>query len=139
VRIYRCTVNHAGNRDMVIHKDQVSAAEIVLLRRIHGAEAVNNVEVVFKEARRRQANERERLIETYGAKRFAESFPGPVPRLPLTLAEAGLTEEGRDIGVTEIDEEAEAEPLPEPSAAAQEIAARVAAKAAGKAPAVALT
>lgn len=137
MQLYRCTVNHAGNRDMRIHKEGMTAADIVILRRIHGAEAVNDV-VATKETRRAAVKERDRLVETYGRRKFAESFPGPLPRLPLTLTEAGLTEEGREIEAQEIDEDADAEPLPPPSATAQDIAARVAAKAAGKA-AAALT
>lgn len=138
MRLYRCTVNHAGNRDMRIHKEEVTAAEIVLLRRIHGGEAVNDV-VATREAKRQQPKERERLAEIYGRRQFAAAFPGTLPHLPLTLTDAGLTEEGRDIAAREHDDDDDAEPLPAPSATAQEIAARVAAKAAGKAVAAPLT
>lgn len=122
---YSCKVNHAGDRNTQIFKEQVTPAEIVMLRAIHGADAVTGV-AKTREGKVLQPAERERLAGRYGAKLFTALFPGALPRLPMTLADAGLAEDGREMHVP-VDEDEDAEPAA-PSDAARAIAARVAAR-----------
>lgn len=124
MQLYQCQVRHAGSRDMVIYKEDMSPADIVLLKHLHGADSIVGVSPT-REAKRQHVKERERLVDTYGAKVFASVFPGAVPRLPMNLAEAGLREDGSDPEAQIVDEEENDEPLPEPSAAAKAIADKV--------------
>lgn len=138
MQYYRCEVNHAGNRDMRIHKDEVTPAEIILLRAIHGADSVTGV-AKTRDGKAQQPAERERLASRYGAKLFATLFPGALPRMPLTLSDAGLAEDGREMQARESGEDDEDAPAA-PSETARAIAARVAAKqAAAKGDGAALT
>ncbi len=107
MQLFRCRVNHAGNRDMAIDKTDVTPAEIVLLKHVHGEDSVTHVEFT-REGKRDQREERKRLAELFGAKIFAKVFPGNLPRMPVTLAEAGLSEDGTSEPTT-YDPENEAE------------------------------
>lgn len=124
MQLYDCRVRHANAPQMVIAKEGVTAAEIMLLRHLHTAEAVTNI-VPTREARLQQAKERDRLVQSFGAKVFAAVFPGTMPRLPVNLTEAGLREDGSDPEADRALEDDADEPLPEPSAAAKAIAEKV--------------
>jgi hypothetical protein len=86
-----CAVNHAGSRDMQVFKSDVTPAEIMILRALHGDDAVHRIRVTGS-AKRGSRAEHVRLVRIYGGKAVAETFPGSAPRLPDTLAEAGLRE-----------------------------------------------
>lgn len=129
MQLYRCQVRHAGKYETVIHKEDVTAADIVILKALHGSDAVTGVEATRK-TNVPQAKERDRLIGVYGARVFARIFPGAMPRMPADLSQAGLTADGREIDAAAEDEGDEDAPAPEPSAEARAIAARVAEKAA---------
>lgn len=103
MQLYNCVVRHAGNLGMTVHKIDLSAAEIVVLRHLHGADAVVNVSP-SRETRLDSRKVRERLVELYGDKAIVECFPGATPRLPATLAEAGIEEEGEGAVASESDE-----------------------------------
>jgi len=131
MQFYRCDVNHAGSRDMRIHKAEVTPAEIVVLRHLHGVESITGV-VKTREGKVQQVVERERLRRIYGALVFAALFPGAVPRMPLTLADCGLNDDGRETQAPESaedeDEDEDGDAPAAPSDAARAIAARVAAR-----------
>ena len=129
MHFYCCDVNHAGSRDMRIHKAEVTPAEIVVLRHLHGVESITGV-VKTREGKVQQVVERERLRNLYSAVVFTALFPGAVPRMPLTLADCGLNDDGRETQAPEsAEDEDEDEDAPAaPSDAARAIAARVAAR-----------
>lgn len=54
-----------GNRDQVIPKFNVTPAEVAVLRQIHGDDAVTDIDP-NGEIVRRNRDERQRLVETYG-------------------------------------------------------------------------
>lgn len=67
----------------------VSAPEILILRDIHGNDAVINVtEPATLE--RTNAEEIERLKVFFGSEVFTKVFPGSMPKLPSTFAEVGV-------------------------------------------------
>lgn len=102
-----CEVRIAGSPLHVVPKgglkwpDVVTPAEVLILRQIHGEDAVINIRP-SKEIKVSHAKEFERLAVRYGgAGALAEPggaqtlnlhqmFPGAVKTLPLTFAEIGL-------------------------------------------------
>ena len=67
----------------------VAASEVLILRHIHGHDAVvNPVEV--STSKRSNADEIARLKAEYGSNVFTQVYPGAAPKLPETFAEAGL-------------------------------------------------
>jgi hypothetical protein len=67
----------------------VSAPEILILRDLHGNDAVINVtEPATLE--RTNAEEIERLKVFFGSEVFTKVFPGSMPKLPSTFAEVGV-------------------------------------------------
>lgn len=89
-----------GDSGNVVPKYNVTAAEIAVLRHIHGDEAVMDVEP-SGEVKRNSRVERQRLVEAYGRRidgRFASPavdalFPGAASRVFETLDELDLPEE----------------------------------------------
>ena len=79
-----------GNINNTVVK-KITAAEVPLLRHIHGGDAVVNAKAdeTFK---RSNAEEIERLKGFYSEEVFAKVYPGSLPKLPATLAEVGLIE-----------------------------------------------
>jgi hypothetical protein len=66
MRLYNCTVRLGGSLYNEVPKTGVTAAEILLLRILHGNDGVANIEEAGKNAVG-QAQERDRLVEIYGA------------------------------------------------------------------------
>ena len=133
MELYSCKVRHAGNRGMEIPVDEVTPADIVLLRHVHGPDSVHSVRHI-RQSNRQQAKERERLARKFSPRVFQEAYPGIAPRLPLTLADAGLRDDGTPMGGEVEENDGDDAPV-EMSAEAQALAARVEAKraaAAGK-------
>lgn len=93
MNLHRCVVRHRGDLTMTIHKEGVTAGEILLLRQIHGDDAVLGIEVMKKKSEITPREEMARLAEIYGPTLVAQAWPGVSPRLPETLREAGLAEE----------------------------------------------
>ena len=109
-----CTVRHNGNLGMTIEKGEhnpVTPAEIVVLRHIHGFDAVVNIQF-NRQTNRSNMNELDRLKRFFGEAVVAECFPGARPQLPSTLAEARLAEDEPP----ELPEDDEAADLPPPPA-----------------------
>lgn len=146
MQLYRCDVRHAGKQYTIIRKEDVTAADIVIMRVLHGADAVANIEPT-RESRDAAVKVRARLVSAYGEKVFRQCYPGIAPVLPKDLAEAGLREDGRSYEDVEAEEAAReieaietagAEPrpatgkpltdLPAPSAAAQAVAEKALAR-----------
>lgn len=67
----------------------VTAAEIPLLREIHGSDAVVNGQALVV-TKRTQAQEITRLKDEYGADVFARVYAGTFPKLPTTFDEVGF-------------------------------------------------
>lgn len=91
-------VSLGGDHGNTVSKFQVTAAEIAVLRAIHGDDAVNDVEP-RGDIVRSHREERGRLLSIYGAaktpdhKPIVESmFPGVAARVFETLDELGLDE-----------------------------------------------
>lgn len=81
-------------------KEGLTAAEIMILRSIHGADGVTNLVSTVMD-RRAHREELDRLVDVYGAAAVHRVF-GPMPQLPVKLADEG------DEGGEEEDTEAEA-------------------------------
>ncbi len=87
-----------GDTGNTVPKYGVTAAEIAVLRSIHGNEAVFDIEPCG-EVKRGHRDERQRLVETYRSKdsngnAIVEGlFPGAAARVFETLAELELPEE----------------------------------------------
>jgi hypothetical protein len=91
-----------GSLQHVVPKTQVTPAEIMVLQRIHGADAVVNVRPVKFDRNRRHADEYDRLAQFYDgaasdnvpgeeAKSILKDlFPGAMKKLPETLEEIGF-------------------------------------------------
>lgn len=111
MRFYRCRVQHAKKENkhgMEIDKPDVTPAEILLLKHVHGDDAIINVQFV-REGKIDQRKERERLLNFFGQRVFVAVFPGSLPRMPTTLEEAGMNEDGSLTEPTTYDPENERE------------------------------
>jgi hypothetical protein len=90
-----CQVALNGDLTFIVPKPDVTVAEIAVLRAIHGADAVRDIQPTFMD-KRPHAEERERLMFEYGAARdhkdeilVKQLFPGLSP-LPVTFKDIGL-------------------------------------------------
>lgn len=94
----RCFVQLSGDLGTKIAKAPVTPAEVVLLRAIHGPDAVQNVELLNGGVNDKtpHAEELQRLRDHYtaldaeGASIVGKLFPGHSPTLPTTFDEIGL-------------------------------------------------
>lgn len=90
------TVRHKGKLTSTVRRRNVTPAEVVLLRRLHGNDATVEFELVAEPVKRGSVEEIERLRDFYGVsaenlKLLDEAFPGHSPKLPETFAEIGVT------------------------------------------------
>jgi hypothetical protein len=69
-----------------------AASEILILRHLHGDDAVINP-VELSSVKRSNADEIARLKAEYGSNVFTQVYPGAAPKLPETFAEVGFTVE----------------------------------------------
>jgi hypothetical protein len=90
----RCTVmvRLGGNLLSQVERTGVSPAEILVLRHIHGVDAVSIVRGEGNDRGRQDVNEVDRLSQRYKAA-FREVF-GLNPKLPNTLADIGIDKYG---------------------------------------------
>ena len=116
MQLYSCYLNHAGNRDMKIFVNDVTPAEVVLLKHVHGADSVVEVQKT-RESPVPNRSLIDKLQSKFGRAIFAQVYPGNMPRMPATLTEAGLTETGGEVSEDMSEEEpllvTDAVPLPE--------------------------
>jgi hypothetical protein len=93
-----CLVSLGGDHGNTVPKNLCTAAEIAVLREIHGDDAVNEIEPVDDIARSNR-EERGRLLAIYGAAKYQDQkpivesmFPGVAARVFETLDELELDE-----------------------------------------------
>lgn len=68
MKLYRCKVLLAGNRLNEVHKDRITAAEIMMLRFVHGGDdAVINIKEIGEDKQRTSEGEREHLRQQYAS------------------------------------------------------------------------
>lgn len=91
MRLYRAEVCLGGNLTNTVIKEGLTAAEIIILRNIHGGDAVRNIEPRTM-SRRPYDEEYKRLTDFYGAKTVQSCFPGAQPELPMELRGVKVTE-----------------------------------------------
>lgn len=96
-------LNSNGPHKNEAFKTGVTPAEAVILRAIHGADAVTGFERVVMDKREHRA-ELDRLRQRYGAAAVERAFPGHSPQLPVRFSDIGI-----DVNVDEADDEQEAE------------------------------
>ena len=88
-----CTVAIGGDAGMTVAKYRVTAPELMVLREIHGADAVRNIEVIGDEDIPSN-EERERLASIYTKPAtIVRDVLGATGPLPKTLADAGIDDE----------------------------------------------
>ena len=102
MHLCKCTVLLSGEVMHQVSKINVTPAEILILKAIHGNEAVTNV-VPTTNNKRPHAEEYDRLMQIYGQTKVGgqpvveKLFPGASPKLPSSLKDIGLQNTG-DIG-----------------------------------------
>lgn len=87
MKYYQATINLAGNNNNQVHKPCLAAPEVMLLREIHGIDAVNGVdearpENIDKDLKRlTNAGVRAKMTNHYGVKAVTSMFGkfGPLP------------------------------------------------------------
>jgi hypothetical protein len=96
-----CKVALAGDITFTVQKPDVTVAEIALLKAIHGADAVTDIQPTFMD-KRPHAQERERLTLEYGHAKdhddksiFSQLYPG-LAQLPVTFRDIGLDIDGSE-------------------------------------------
>lgn len=110
-------LNSNGPSKHEVFKSPVTPPEVVLLRMVHGDDAVVNVKALGMD-KREHRRELDRLRARYGAENVERAFPGHSPSLPVRFA---------DIGIDLNADEDEAEAVPQPkrgrrAKAAEEVA-----------------
>lgn len=92
MQLYDCTVRHAGNLLHEIPRYGVTAPEIMILRTIHGGDAVVKIQP-RKNDRRAHSVEIARLKAEYG-KHYSTTFgDGYIEKLPQKLDSIDVSEE----------------------------------------------
>ena len=86
----KAEIRLAGSNDNTIVRE-VSAAEVPLLRTIHGPAVFVKIEKSRADAVG-SAEERDRLSKLYDNELLEKLFPGALGKLPLSLAEVGIEE-----------------------------------------------
>lgn len=93
MQVCNCTVAIAGEAGMSVAKSRVTVPELMILREIHGADAVRNIEVTADEEVS-SIEERERLASIYKKPAsIVRDVLGASGPLPKTLADAGIDDE----------------------------------------------
>lgn len=92
MQLAKCLVSLSGNRNNQVLRTNVSAAEILVLRHVHGEASVSEV-VVTGTVERTNIEEKALLCEKYnrpGKDKVEKLFPGIDPRMPMTLKDASI-------------------------------------------------
>ncbi len=91
------TVRHKGLLTSSVQRYGLTPAEVVILQRIHGTDAVVDAkESLQGRSKLSHAEELNRINEFYGIDNkalamIADAFPGHAPKLPTKFEEIGLT------------------------------------------------
>ncbi len=98
-----CSVRLAGDQLNTVFKTNVTPAEIVILRHIHGgADSVVDIQPTRMDATP-HAQERQRLAYLYKQEVVDHLFPGAFSKLPVTLKDISIEQDD----VTDLDESGE--------------------------------
>lgn len=89
MEIYKAEICIGGLLTNTVVKEDLTASEIVILRRIHGDDAIKGIKLVGRENREYQ-KEYERLIRRFGRRKVEDAFPGARPVLPQNLKDIGM-------------------------------------------------
>ena len=96
MQIATVEVRLSGSREKTVHKENVTAPEIVILKTLHGADSVKVIKLAGMD-RRSHSEEAKRLRSIYGSAKDEKDvvvmdklFPGHSPTFPVTLADIGL-------------------------------------------------
>jgi hypothetical protein len=113
MQLAHVTVKHAGKHHSAVRRLYVSVAEVVVLQKIHGEDAIDPKDVVYAGVRPAGFNEMEHLLNVYGKKDETKElverlFPGAVPTFPTKISDIGLNAIG-------LPAEGEKEPVYDPS------------------------
>jgi hypothetical protein len=93
MQICKCTVAIGGDPGMTITKERVTVPELMILRAVHGDDAVRNIEVTG-ESDVSSPEERERLISIYvNPVGVVKDTVGAAGALPKTIDESGIPED----------------------------------------------
>jgi hypothetical protein len=93
MQIVNCTVAIAGEAGMTVYKERVSVPEILVLRAIHGEDAVRNIEVI-EDVEAESNEERARLTSIYKMPEgVVKDTLGAVGPLPKTVEDSGIGDE----------------------------------------------
>lgn len=93
-----CTVRLGGNIGSTTEKLNITVAEAILLRKIHGQDALVDIKKV-RTGKRDNTPHRAELdrLKAFYPEKFHKAidqlFPGFNPKLPMTLEEGGFVEE----------------------------------------------
>lgn len=86
MQTYDCVVNVGGSIRTEVHKHNVTAAEIAVLRSLHGDDAVTQIAEKGANDKRSHAGEIGRLQELYGPRVVGHLFGTAInTRLPVTI------------------------------------------------------
>jgi hypothetical protein len=110
MQLAKCYFKHQAKHYHETVKTDVSPAEVLVLRALHGDDAVTSIEVTGKADPERARNEFKRLTDVYGKKDenvriLSALFPGARPILPATFS---AIDAGADLEDEEDAPEAEA-------------------------------
>jgi len=86
MKLYKCKVRLHANPNDEVRKKDVTAAEIKLLRLLHGEDAVIEISV-SGEADRGEMEERDRLAQAYGEKPVIKLFGVPVAKIEQEIVD----------------------------------------------------
>lgn len=89
MQVVNCSVRLGSNLNSVVRKTGVTVAEILVLRAIHGADSVVDIQRVMQDKRSR-SDEMDRLLSLYSASVVKGVFPGANPSLPADLSDVGI-------------------------------------------------
>lgn len=93
MQVVNCTVAIGGEAGMTVLKTNVTVPEIMVLRAIHGEDAVRNIEVLSNEDISSN-DERERLLSIYKMPEgIVKETIGATGPLPKTIDESGIGDE----------------------------------------------
>ncbi|MBL4766289.1 MAG: hypothetical protein JKY94_00950 [Rhodobacteraceae bacterium] len=87
----KCTIRLNGDVLNTVVDKEITSAEFLVLREIHGADAIVDFSGPTGNDKRSHAVELDRLRRIYKAKRIESTFPGVSPTLPATFKDAGIT------------------------------------------------
>lgn len=89
MEMYQAEVCIGGLLTNTVMKEPITAAEIVILRNIHGDDAVRQIKPLGNK-NREYDKEYKRLLKQYGRKKLEQAFPGARPILPQKLKDIGI-------------------------------------------------